>query len=179
MSSKRQAAASRACASTRRATLSSGKSSGPRSLGTGAWPDGIAFDSCGNLWGTLVYSDKLFVLTAKGDLRILLDEGDPAKVVALERAFFQQSCDRRRAVRDRPGRGALDGERHVRRSRSADCVHRLAAGKPHSVFPCARPGAADGALEESQSSGSRLRSMSSPAIPTDTPSRSFGNVRRR
>lgn len=60
---------------------------GPRSLGTGAWPDGIAFDSVGNLWGTLVYSDRLFVLTPNGDLRVLLDEGDPAKVDALERAF--------------------------------------------------------------------------------------------
>jgi len=61
---------------------------GPSTLGKGAWPDGIAFDSYGNLWGTMVYSDKLFVLTPEGDLRILLDEGDPAKVEALERAFF-------------------------------------------------------------------------------------------
>src|SRR5205814_577901 len=60
---------------------------GPSSLGRGAWPDGIAFDSCGNLWGTLVYSDKLFVLTPEGDLRVLLDEGDPVKVAALEEAF--------------------------------------------------------------------------------------------
>jgi gluconolactonase len=62
---------------------------GPRSLGKGAWPDGIAFDSYGNLWGTLVYSDKLFVLTPKGDLRILLDEGDPDRVEALEQAFHR------------------------------------------------------------------------------------------
>jgi sugar lactone lactonase YvrE len=62
---------------------------GPSTLGTGAWPDGIAFDSCGNLWGTLVYSDKLFVLTPQGDLRILLDEGDPVKVDALEQAFYE------------------------------------------------------------------------------------------
>jgi len=62
---------------------------GPASLGKGAWPDGIAFDSFGNLWGTLVYSDKLFVLTPEGDLRILLDEGDPDKVAALERQFFE------------------------------------------------------------------------------------------
>jgi len=61
---------------------------GPSRLGSGAWPDGIAFDSAGNLWGTLVYSDKLFVLTPKGDLRVLLDEGEPEKVNALERAFF-------------------------------------------------------------------------------------------
>jgi sugar lactone lactonase YvrE len=62
---------------------------GPASLGKGAWPDGIAFDSFGNLWGTLVYSDKLFVLTPAGDLRVLLDEGDAARVEALERQFFQ------------------------------------------------------------------------------------------
>jgi len=62
---------------------------GPSSLGKGAWPDGIAFDSYGNLWGTLVYSDKLFVLTPQGDQRVLLDEGDPEKVDALERALFQ------------------------------------------------------------------------------------------
>ena len=61
---------------------------GPANLGKGAWPDGIAFDSAGNLWGTMVYSDKLFVLTPEGDLRILLDEGDPVRVDALERQFF-------------------------------------------------------------------------------------------
>jgi gluconolactonase len=62
---------------------------GPSNLGKGAWPDGVAFDSLGNLWGTMVYSDKLFVLTPQGDLRLLLDEGDPKKVDDLERAFFQ------------------------------------------------------------------------------------------
>jgi gluconolactonase len=61
---------------------------GPSSLGKGAWPDGIAFDSLGNLWGTMVYSDKLFVLTPQGDFRLLLDEGDPQKVDDLEKAFF-------------------------------------------------------------------------------------------
>ena len=64
---------------------------GPASLGKGAWPDGIAFDSYGNLWGTMVYSDKLFVLTPQGDLRVLLDEGDPQKVDALEQAFFRNA----------------------------------------------------------------------------------------
>jgi len=60
---------------------------GPSKLGKGAWPDGIAFDSYGNLWGTLVYSDKLWVITPQGDFRVLLDEGDPQKVDALEQAF--------------------------------------------------------------------------------------------
>jgi gluconolactonase len=62
---------------------------GPSSLGKGAWPDGIAFDSYGNLWGTMVYSDKLFALTPQGDLHVLLDEGDPRKVEELERQFVQ------------------------------------------------------------------------------------------
>ena len=66
---------------------------GPSSLGRGAWPDGIAFDVAGNLWGTLVYSDKLFVLTPSGDMRVLLDEGDPESVRALEDAFFHNTVD--------------------------------------------------------------------------------------
>ena len=36
----------------------------------------------------MVYSDKLFVLTPEGDLSVLLDEGEPAKVDALEEQFF-------------------------------------------------------------------------------------------
>jgi gluconolactonase len=68
---------------------------GPSSLGKGAWPDGIAFDSLGNLWGTMVYSDKLFVLTPKGDFRLLLDEGDPKKVDELEKAFFANQVNER------------------------------------------------------------------------------------
>jgi len=66
---------------------------GPRSLGKGAWPDGIAFDSYGNLWGTMVYSDKLFILTPRGDFRILLDEGDPEKVEALEQAIAKHEVN--------------------------------------------------------------------------------------
>jgi sugar lactone lactonase YvrE len=66
---------------------------GPTSLGRGAWPDGIAFDSAGNLWVTLVYSDKLFVLTPSGDMRVLLDEGDPVCVDALEQAFLNNTVN--------------------------------------------------------------------------------------
>jgi gluconolactonase len=74
-------------------TLGAREVFGPSSLGAGAWPDGIAFDSLGNLWGTMVYSDKLFVLTPKGDLRILLDEGDPKKVADLESSFYRNQVD--------------------------------------------------------------------------------------
>jgi hypothetical protein len=63
---------------------------GPQSLGPGAYPDGIAFDSYGNLWGTMVYSDKLFALTPDGELKILLDEGDHEKVKQLDQAFFEK-----------------------------------------------------------------------------------------
>ena len=63
---------------------------GPSSLGKGAYPDGVAFDSYGNLWGTMVYSDKLFALTPDGELKILLDEGDPEKVRKLDEAFFER-----------------------------------------------------------------------------------------
>jgi gluconolactonase len=74
-------------------SLSNREVFGPSSLGKGAWPDGIAFDSLGNLWGTMVYSDKLFVLTPAGDFRLLLDEGDPKKVEALEKAFFENTVN--------------------------------------------------------------------------------------
>jgi hypothetical protein len=41
----------------------------------------------------MVYSDKLFVLTPQGDFRLLLDEGDPQKVEALEKAFFENTVN--------------------------------------------------------------------------------------
>ncbi|RBP16911.1 gluconolactonase [Roseiarcus fermentans] len=40
----------------------------------GAMIDGIAFDSFGNLWGTHIFTDRIFAITPKGDLRILLDD---------------------------------------------------------------------------------------------------------
>jgi sugar lactone lactonase YvrE len=64
---------------------------GPTRLGKGAYPDGIAFDSYGNLWGTMVYSDKLFVITPDGEMLTLLDEGDPEKVEQLDKAFYSSS----------------------------------------------------------------------------------------
>jgi sugar lactone lactonase YvrE len=49
---------------------------GPANLG--GYPDGIAFDAYGNLWCTLVMVDKLIAITPQGELRLLLDDGDPA-----------------------------------------------------------------------------------------------------
>lgn len=48
---------------------------GPSHLGGS--PDGIAFDSFGNLWCTLVMVDQLIALTPEGDRRLLLDDGNP------------------------------------------------------------------------------------------------------
>ena len=101
-SSRPRAAASRGCGSTTAAMSPSARSSARRQLGTGAWPDGIAFDSYGNLWGTLVYSDKLFVLTPQGDMRVLLDEGDPGEGRRARAGVPRQLRHRRRAFRDRP-----------------------------------------------------------------------------
>ncbi|GHU09240.1 hypothetical protein FACS1894151_06600 [Spirochaetia bacterium] len=61
---------------------------GPSHMGDGAYPDGIAFDSYGNLWGTSVYSDKVWAISPDGEFKILLDEGDHAKVKALDDAFW-------------------------------------------------------------------------------------------
>ena len=62
---------------------------GPNDWGEGAYPDGIAFDSYGNLWGTMVYSDKVFIITPEGEGKILLDMGDHEKVKALDDAFYE------------------------------------------------------------------------------------------
>jgi Gluconolactonase len=66
---------------------------GPDGLGKGAYPDGIAFDSYGNLWGTCVYSDQIWALTPEGELKILLDEGDPAIIERFDKAFYSSTVD--------------------------------------------------------------------------------------
>lgn len=51
------------------------------------FPDGFAFDAHGNLWITLIMSDKLIALTPEGEVLTLLDDGDPAATEALNRHF--------------------------------------------------------------------------------------------
>ncbi len=53
----------------------------------GAFIDGIAFDSYGNLWGTHVMTDRIFAITPEGELRILLDDDNPEPSRALMEAF--------------------------------------------------------------------------------------------
>ena len=49
---------------------------GPAKLGPGGFPDGIAFDAFGNLWGTLVMADIIFAITPDGDYREILIDSD-------------------------------------------------------------------------------------------------------
>jgi sugar lactone lactonase YvrE len=58
----------------------------------GALIDGIAFDSYGNLWGTHIFSDRVFAITPEGDLRIILDDDhDSSAGQALMGAFAQDA----------------------------------------------------------------------------------------
>jgi gluconolactonase len=60
---------------------------GPSKLGKYGFPDGIAFDAYGNLWGTLVMADQIYALTPEGDFRVILDDTVDETGTALEKAF--------------------------------------------------------------------------------------------
>ena len=62
---------------------------GPAKLGRYGFPDGIAFDAYGNLWGTLVMVDQVFAITPDGDFHIVLDDTNTAPALALEQAFAE------------------------------------------------------------------------------------------
>lgn len=68
-------------------SLSDRETYGPANLG--GLPDGIAFDAYGNLWGTLVMSDQIFVISPDGDLHIVLDDGNQETAGALLQAFAE------------------------------------------------------------------------------------------
>jgi len=59
---------------------------GPSTLGAGVI-DGITFDAYGNLWATMIFSDRLVAITPEGDLLELLDDGDPEATARFEAAF--------------------------------------------------------------------------------------------
>jgi sugar lactone lactonase YvrE len=68
------------------ASLSGRETYGPSNLGAG-FPDGITFDSYGNLWCTMAMADRMIALTPEGEVLELFCDGDPAATAALERAF--------------------------------------------------------------------------------------------
>ncbi|MBW2176608.1 MAG: SMP-30/gluconolactonase/LRE family protein [Deltaproteobacteria bacterium] len=62
---------------------------GPSKLGPYGFPDGIAFDAYGNLWGTLVMVDQVFAITPEGDFQVILDDMNEEPARALEQAFAE------------------------------------------------------------------------------------------
>jgi sugar lactone lactonase YvrE len=62
---------------------------GPSKLGKYGFPDGIAFDAFGNLWGTLVMVDQVFAITPEGDFQVILDDTNEETARALEQAFVE------------------------------------------------------------------------------------------
>jgi len=51
------------------------------------FPDGFAFDAFGNLWVTLVMTDKLIAITPDGEVVTLLDDSRPAEVARLNQHY--------------------------------------------------------------------------------------------
>lgn len=62
---------------------------GPTKLGKYGFPDGIAFDAYGNLWGTLVMVDQVFAITPEGDFHVILDDTNEQAAMDLEKAFVE------------------------------------------------------------------------------------------
>ena len=56
----------------------------------GGFCDGIAFDTYGNLWSTLIMADRLIAITPDGELLKLLDDGDAAGTAALDAAWRER-----------------------------------------------------------------------------------------
>jgi gluconolactonase len=58
---------------------------GPADLG--GFPDGFAFDVHGNLWVTLILTEKLVAITPEGELLTLLDDGNPEALAIYEQHY--------------------------------------------------------------------------------------------
>lgn len=58
---------------------------GPEKLG--GFPDGFAFDTFGNLWITLIFTDELIAITPDGEVLTLLDDSNPATKRQLFEAY--------------------------------------------------------------------------------------------
>ena len=70
-------------------SLSNREIFGPTKLGRFGFPDGIAFDAYGNLWGTLIMADQIFALTPEGDFHVILDDGNEKSSLLMEQAFVE------------------------------------------------------------------------------------------
>lgn len=57
----------------------------------GGFPDGFAFDTFGNLWITLIFTDQLIALTPDGEELVLLDDSNPLSKKRLFNAYDNRS----------------------------------------------------------------------------------------
>ena len=92
-------------------SLSERESYGPTKV-AGGFRDGIAFDTFGNLWGTLIMADRLIAITPEGDLLTILDDGRPGPTARTRCGLARKARHpgrhgRRMAVNLRPGSRAL------------------------------------------------------------------------
>lgn len=64
---------------------------GPREtiaeFGPGSFPDGMCFDEAGGLWIVSLVSNRVFRLSADGDLSLFFEDADPEHVAWVEAAF--------------------------------------------------------------------------------------------
>lgn len=51
------------------------------------FPDGFAFDAFGNLWVTLIMTERLIAITPDGDVLNLLDDGSPERIAELDHHY--------------------------------------------------------------------------------------------
>ncbi len=58
---------------------------GPADLG--GFPDGFAIDAVGNLWITLILTERLIALTPDGEVLTLLDDGNPEALATYEQHY--------------------------------------------------------------------------------------------
>ena len=61
---------------------------GPSDLGPAGFPDGIAFDRYGNLWGTITAGERIFAITPEGDLRMIFDDRNEQACRKIDEEFF-------------------------------------------------------------------------------------------
>lgn len=69
--------------------LSDHETYGPSDLGPAGFPDGIVFDSYGNLWGTITGGERIFAITPEGDLRIIFDDRNEAACRKIDEDFYK------------------------------------------------------------------------------------------
>ena len=126
-------------------SLSNREIFGPSDLG--GLPDGIAFDAYGNLWGTLIMTDRIYALTPDGQMQIVLDDSRQPAVDNLRQAFLDDEVTPEIMLAAGGDIAPLVRQRHLRWNGPEKCLHREPSRHPHTLFPVACGGSAHGPLE--------------------------------